>query len=397
MKIAVFPCGTEIGLEIGRSLRFEKNIELIGLSSVDCHGKFIYDNYRSDAPYITDERFLPWLRSFRLDNNIDIVIPANDAVLEYFALNDQPTYHPKETILTCASKSKTYEALKDVVRVPIQYTANNHPYECFLKPDKGHSGIGCYHITSDAQFDAHYNGQLILEYCEGEEFTVDCFSVDGKLIYSLPRIRDNIRSGISATTQEVMCLDSIITSAIMSEIEFNGAWFYQFKLKDNKPVLMEVAARIGGSSGSSKTIGVNLPLMDIHNHLGSSIDINRENLNGVRISRSLSVKSELPEVDNIYIDLDDTMILKGVVNWQIMAFIYKYKDKKNIHLLTRNKNPYKVLDEYRLSIDLFKTICVCKSDQQKADFVKDGLLIDDSWNERKDCMSIDPNSVDLYL
>jgi hypothetical protein len=393
MNIAVFPCGTEIGLEICRSLRFEKDITLFGISSIPCHGELMYDNYTSDAPYVTDGMFHTWLEVFQKDNQIDLVIPANDLVLEEFASMGLPTYHPHETIFTCARKSRTYEALKDVVRVPKQYTPENRPYEVFLKPDQGHSGIGCHHITTDAGFDAHYKGQLILECCEGDEFTVDCFSQDGTLIFVRERTRENIRSGISSVSRAVEhSILNYYAHRINEEIKFNGAWFCQFKKKGDEYVLMECAARIGGSVGLNRASGSNLPLMDIYNYLGKQIQAFEED---GEISRSLSVKSKLPDGE-IYIDLDDTLILKGKVNWQIMALLYKYNER-TFHLCTRNQNPYKVLDQYRIPLDLFKTVCIVKPDQRKADYVKDGLLVDDSWNERKDVRSVDPNCVDLYL
>lgn len=396
MKVAVFPCGTEIGLEIGRSLRFDKNIELFGLSSVQCHGRFIYDNYYPTMPYVTDPMFFVRLGEFKREHGIDLVIPANDITLEYFALNGQPTYHPHETIMTCSSKSRTYEKLKDVVRCPEIYTPHQRPYEVFLKPDKGHSGIGCHHVTNDAQFDGVYNGQLILEYCEGKEFTVDCFTQDGELIYFNPRQRENIRTGISAETFTLT--DSRfkdIALSIMSRMEFNGGWFFQMKEKEGELVLMEVAARIGGSSGISRSFGVNLPLMDVYAHCGDKVKASGET--DAVISRSLSVRADMPKVKDIYIDLDDTLILKGKVQWQVMAFIYKYMHTHNMHLCTRNKDPYKVLDKYRIPLDLFKTVCIVKPDQKKADYVGNGMLIDDSFSERKGCLAVDLHSLDLYL
>ena len=45
-NILVFPCGSEIALEIYRSVNKSIHFNLIGASSVDDHGKFIYENYR---------------------------------------------------------------------------------------------------------------------------------------------------------------------------------------------------------------------------------------------------------------------------------------------------------------------------------------------------------------
>jgi len=41
-RILVFPCGSEIGLEIHNSLRFSTHIELFGGSTIANHGKYVY-------------------------------------------------------------------------------------------------------------------------------------------------------------------------------------------------------------------------------------------------------------------------------------------------------------------------------------------------------------------
>ena len=44
-NILVFPCGSEIALELYRALVHSKHFNLIGASSVDDHGRFVYHNY----------------------------------------------------------------------------------------------------------------------------------------------------------------------------------------------------------------------------------------------------------------------------------------------------------------------------------------------------------------
>jgi len=55
-RVLVFPCGSEIGLEINKALGHSIHFELIGASSVPSnHGKFVYKNYIEGIPYIDDE------------------------------------------------------------------------------------------------------------------------------------------------------------------------------------------------------------------------------------------------------------------------------------------------------------------------------------------------------
>ena len=58
LKILVFPCGSEIGLEIHRSLKYSVHIELLGGSSVEDHGKFVFENYIGKIPFIDDSDFI---------------------------------------------------------------------------------------------------------------------------------------------------------------------------------------------------------------------------------------------------------------------------------------------------------------------------------------------------
>ena len=42
-RVLVYPCGTEIGLEIYKSLRYSTHYELIGGGCENDHGRFVYD------------------------------------------------------------------------------------------------------------------------------------------------------------------------------------------------------------------------------------------------------------------------------------------------------------------------------------------------------------------
>ena len=56
-NILVFPCGSEIALEIYKSLKYSIHFNLIGASSVEDHGRFVYENYIGNLPYISQERY----------------------------------------------------------------------------------------------------------------------------------------------------------------------------------------------------------------------------------------------------------------------------------------------------------------------------------------------------
>lgn len=88
-NVLVFPCGSEIGLEIHNSLKFSKDFELIGASSVSDHGKYVYKNYIENVPEIHDEDFIDKLNHLIDENKIDFIIPAHDSVVLKLAQNQK--------------------------------------------------------------------------------------------------------------------------------------------------------------------------------------------------------------------------------------------------------------------------------------------------------------------
>jgi hypothetical protein len=81
-NILVFPCGSEVGLEIYRSLQYSQHINLIGLNSVDDHGKFVFDKYIGNAPFIDSDKIIPFLTDLVAKYHIDAIYPAMDSVIE---------------------------------------------------------------------------------------------------------------------------------------------------------------------------------------------------------------------------------------------------------------------------------------------------------------------------
>src|SRR3989344_8107618 len=115
-NILVFPCGTEIGLEIHRSLNFSTHFEVFGGSSISDHGQFVYKNYIGDIPYVDEPNFIEVLNSVINAHKIDAIIPAHDSVVLKLAqasvngeLKSQVITSPVATCEITRSKLKTFE------------------------------------------------------------------------------------------------------------------------------------------------------------------------------------------------------------------------------------------------------------------------------------------------
>lgn len=126
-NVFVFPCGTEIGLEVYRALEFSKDFNLIGGTSVDDHGKFVYNNYINDIPFVDDEKFIEKINDYIINNNIDLIIPAHDSVVLKLAqnlkkINAIVVISDAYACEICRSKKKTYELFQDIINVPKIYS-----------------------------------------------------------------------------------------------------------------------------------------------------------------------------------------------------------------------------------------------------------------------------------
>ena len=130
INLAVFPCGSEVALEIHRSLNNNIHCNIIGLNSLDDHGKFVFEQYIGELPFVTDPDFIPCLKKVIADNQIDAIYPAMDRVIALLKeneafLNCKVIASPVETTQISLSKSKTYQVLESAIPTPIVYKSDD--------------------------------------------------------------------------------------------------------------------------------------------------------------------------------------------------------------------------------------------------------------------------------
>lgn len=403
MNVLVFPCGSEIGLEIHRALTGKKGINLIGLSSVDDHGRYVYEKYIGGCPYVTSDEFIDHVKMIVSQYSIDVIYPANDKALTTFKIYERELCRvvgpSKRTTIDCFIKKRTYEVLKGVVKVPEEYFSPNS-YPVFIKPNIGHSGQGCWIANGVDELVAKWDcaKELCLEYLPGCEYTIDCFADQ----YAEGRERKTITKGIAASTAIVKDPRfQELATAINGVLNFPGAWFFQ--VKENAAgelVLLEVGARLAGSSSLSRLRGVNLPLLNLY---PGPVRIKAQDYI-TEISRSLDVKAKINyEFDNVYIDLDDTLIINGKVNYKLLGLIYKFRNEgKRVYLITRSTYDDAMCKLLNACIpeSLFTFSVHVRSYERKKDYMRPGsILIDDSFAEREDVdqPAFDTDIVDSLL
>ncbi|WP_352418506.1 ATP-grasp domain-containing protein [Proteiniborus sp.] len=398
-RVLVFPCGSETGLEINRSLSYSRDFELFGASSqYSNHGKYVFKNYIEMNSYIDDKSFIEELQKIILEYKIDFVFPAHDSVVlklsEYQdklgAIVISPTH---ETCKLCRSKSRTYEVFKNKINVPKMYKEfdKNIEYPVFLKPDIGQGSKGTYLAKSLEEVGFYRNLDktlLILEYLPGREFTVDCFTDRySNLIFVGGRERKRIYNGISVDTSPTIdARFNTMAKQINDNLNLRGVWFFQ--VKENKKeelTLLEIGPRVAGSMGLYRNFGINLPILSLYDRLGIDIKLIK-NPGKLQMDRSLTCKYELSYYyENVYVDLDDCLIFENKINSLIVLFLYQcLNNEKKIYLLTKHEGDVlKLLSRFRIR-ELFDNIIQIEKGEEKSDFINElnSIFIDDSFSER---------------
>lgn len=399
-RVLVYPCGTEIGLEILRSCEYSTRFQLIGGSCSNDHGRFAYKEHIDNMPFIkdtSDDSFIDELNGILSENGIDYIYPAMDGVISRLAqvresLRSVLITPSISTAMNCRSKKKTYEILKDIVPVPKtyknRYEVDNYPI--FMKPDVGQGSSGAVKINSEKELEFYYNNNaILLEYLPGREYTVDCFTNSrGELIYASGRVRNRIRNGISVSTEKINDPRFFeYGRRINSHMPQFGGWFFQIKENaDGDYILLEVAARIAGTSGYSRCMGINLPLLTLYQFDGENIDSVIENNYHLEMDRALHNKYKINlTFDTVYIDFDDTLIVNDELNLQVIELIFKcFNDGKKVYLVTKHKGSLdELLDRYRIG-GIFDGIIKLEMSQPKYEFIseRNSIFIDDSFGER---------------
>lgn len=404
-RVLVYPCGTEIGLEIYKSLKYSTHYEVWGGSSTYDHGRFVYERHIDDLPFIddnSDENLVAQFNSVILQYGIDIIYPAMDGVVSIFAKYRQylsavviaPDYSVAQIT---RSKSATYNLLKNSVEIPRLYenVYEVEEFPCFMKPDVGQGSKGAQLVSSPIQLQGVRFGagqMLVMENLPGEEYTVDCFTNNmGEIVYSRARKRRRIKGGISVNAVFVDRPElKDIAEKINIVLPQLGGWFFQVKEDKNGTLkLLEVASRVAGASAITRAIGVNLPLLTVNAFMGINTDQVIVNDCYIELDRALENRYITDiEYDSAYVDFDDTLIVDGVVNLTMIKLIYLcVNEGKKVILLSRHTGTSleKELEIHHMS-GLFDEVIKLTRLDKKSDYIstEKPIFIDDSYGERKE-------------
>ncbi|MEZ0602641.1 ATP-grasp domain-containing protein [Paraburkholderia sp. IW21] len=411
-NVLVYPAGTEIGLEIARSLSFSTHFNLIGANSLHDHSDIIFSNLIADLPSVDNkEALIGEIQRLVRELEIDILFPAHDEVMELFS---STSFAPTKVIAPTPEaakalryKSATYDALRGVSFLPKiihQGNAEQTPLPLFARPDRGQGSVGVFKITAPEQLLQCWEGErayIVTEFLPGAEYTVDCYtSRDGKLQYLCARERQRIRNGICVRAAEQDPAEFLpIAEEITSRIPVRGPWFFQVKRDvDGVLRLMEVANRVAGTMGFERLKGVNLVQSILWETLGYSIALPKVPVATFIYDRALYEGIKISEpLEHLYVDLDDTLLFSdGTVNYELLGLLIGLRINRGtkVTLITRHD---RVVEETLSQLGIteqFDNVVHLDKVESKAAYVvgKNVVFVDDSYAERAAVAKMNPDA-----
>jgi len=424
INVLVFPGGNENGLEIYKSLKNCKEINLFSVSSnVKNHASFCFNNHFIIDDIYSDN-WISQLNQIIFNNQIDYIYPALDFVSDKLIdkrneILTKIVLPEKEDYKIIRSKRNTYKFFKDIIPTPkVYFTIDEvEKFPVFIKPDQGYGSQGTDIIESRELLKFKLleskEDMLISEYLDGEEYTIDCFSnSENKLLFSSGRTRERIRMGTSMHSENVSDDSNVffyeIAKKILSRLKLTGAWFFQMKCnKEGSLKLLEIGYRIAGTMAFNRVKGINFPLLTIFELSGIPTDVLVNN-NNIIIDRALTNRYSIDLFySTVYIDLDDTVIIKDKLNLDIIKYLYQCVNKgKKIILMTKNNadSVFNYLEEKKIR-QIFDEIIWLKESDKKSNYIieKNCIFIDDSFSQRKDVAeklkiaTFDPSMIEVLI
>ncbi len=404
-NILVFPAGTEIGLEIERSLRDIRHFNVIGATSIPDHSDYVYERMAEPLPMFNEEAFKQELVCLVQRSQIDYIFPAHDDLVALLPTWKEAGVFPNnvEVIGSCGatsqlarSKRLTYEALSAVVSTPKLFDPQ-HVKEAdlplFVKPDNGQGSRGARKVVRLADLDMIDGECVLCELLPGEEYTVDCFTdKNGRLRYVSARSRARVSNGISVSSRRVVHEEfDRFAAAINRTVSFRGMWFFQVKRNaQSELTLLEIAPRVSGGMGFCRARGVNLPALAVYDRMGLSVEVFENDIDVIRDCALFPAYEVRFDFNHVYVDLDDTLIFSDKTNGLLLGLLYHWRNQgKSIYLVTRHRDvhgidPVKTLAKHRIARNLFDNIIEVNRGEKKSNFIEtsSAIFIDDSASER---------------
>lgn len=283
----------------------------------DVVGKYISDEFYTIPKATEGKDYLDAIKKICVDNDVDVLLPQNTSELmilskeqeEFEKINTKIIISGYSSIQVSNNKYKLLKICERIgVPTPKYFFVDNfndlkksaiklgYPDNpVLIKPPESNGSRGIRIIDENKDYKKlfynekptnmyttlnqlyeilgnEFNSLLVMEYLPGDEITIDVYR-DNKNFISIPRIREEIRSGISFKNSAIKSEELITYSKIISDhLNLKYCFGYQFKYDNNNiPKIIECNPRVQGTMIFSYFMGVNIIYFAVKHALGEEI------------------------------------------------------------------------------------------------------------------------------
>lgn len=248
-------------------------------------------------PKATEDDYLNSIKEIYKKEAIDVILPQNTVELYKLAGSDMNVaVSDKDSVETandkaCIISDSSWYITNNIKELGyLAYRELGYPKKrIVVKPPKSNGSRGMRIIDDSLDYkDMFFNEKLnsyismkqlksilgrefeplmVMEYLEGDEYTVDCYRDDNQFI-AIPRRRDEIKNGVSYRTTTVEDKDLIDKSKKLAE-ELDLKYAFGFQFIDGK--VIECNPRVQGTMIASTFAGANIIYSAVKNAFGEEV------------------------------------------------------------------------------------------------------------------------------
>ena len=415
-NILVYPCETQVGMELNHCLRFSPHFRVFGCAGEPVRAGYAFDNSAGFLPPIKSDEFLPELTRVIREKNIDFVFPASDESLTELSelaadglVEAEVVAPPVDVCRLCSSKSAIHAFFSGKVELPgqcrrDQLTADDFPV-WVVSEQRWAKGR-----KVDGNAESIRDDEAVFEYIPGTEFAVDCFSDAGNALLFVSGRERRVFSGWNSVN-DILCERQDFrrfAEAINVELKLRGAWTFLLREdKLGKLRLMGLRPSLGLGAGLQRIRGINLVTATLCDRLGMDVRFVPNKMEGASADWRPAGHFRLNiEYDTAYLDLENTVIVDGKVDLDAVRFIFSCRNKgTRVVLVERGFDPpEKMLARHGLT-GLFDQVLWIEGNEGKSSVMTSSkaIFVDDSSTERREvALSLgipvfDPSAFDALI
>lgn len=396
-NILVYPCETQVGMELNRSLRFSPHFRVFGCAGDSVRAGYAFADSAGFLPPVGSDEFLPELTRVIRERSIDFVYPASDEALAELAelaadgLVEAEVVAPSlDVCRICASKTATHAFFSGKLELPKQYRrdsidASEYPVWA-ISETRWSNGR-----RVDGRAELFGDDESVFEYMPGAEFAVDCFSDAGRaLLFVAGRERRVFERGVGVN--DVLCDREEFrrfAEAINVELKMRGAWCFLLREDAERNLrLIGIRAGLGLGSGLQRIRGVNLAAATLCDRLGMDVSFAPNGMDGASVDRRYAEHCRLNvRYDTVYLDLENTVVVDGKVDLDAIRFIFACRNRgTRVVAVERGFDPpEKMLAAHGLA-GLFDQVLWIEGNEGKSSVMTSSkaIFVDDNSTERRE-------------